>query len=249
MIRIAVVDDQPEAINMIVPIIKECQSDLSVEFEIHAFSDTSEFENTIQTVGYHAMFLDLEMPGKTGFDLSQSLRDKSDDIPIVYITNRDDLMQKAFQYKALGFVRKDKIKEELPFAVSCVVSEIKRKTNSIMIFSANRQKKERHDLLISDILYIESQHHQTKIHVYNRDNNKATVDEIITREPLNFYANHVGFEDFIYISVSCIVNCDHIFSIEKDTLILDNDNTLYISRRKVKEVKDLFLQKSRRLII
>ena len=249
MIRIAVVDDQPEAINMIVTIIKECQAELSVEFEVFAFNNTSEFESSIYTAGYHALFLDLDMPGKTGFDLSRSLRDKADDIPIVYITNRDDLMQKAFQYKALGFVRKDKIKEELPFAVSCVVSEIKRKTNSIMIFSANRQKKERHDLLISDILYIESQHHETTIHVYNRDNNKATVDEIITREPLNFYANHVGFEDFIYISVSCIVNCKHIFSIEKDTLILDNEQTLYISRRKVKEVKELFMLKSRELII
>ena len=248
MIKIAVVDDQPEAINMIVPMIKECQAELSVEFEIYTFNDTAEFESTIQTVGYHALFLDLEMPEKTGFDLSQSLRDNADDVPIVYITNRDDLMQKAFQYKALGFVRKDKIKEELPFAISCVVNEVKRKTNNIVIFSTNRQKKERHDLLISDILYIESQHHQTTIHAYNRDNDKV-VYEITTREPLNFYANHVGFENFIYISVSCFVNCDHIFSIEKDTLILDDKHTLYISRRKVKEVKELFMQKSRRLII
>ena len=243
MIKIAVVDDQPEAINMIVPIIKECQKDLLVEFEIDTFNDTSKFCDALQLNQYQALFLDLEMPGKSGFDISLSLREKADEIPIVYITNRDDLMQKAFQYKALGFVRKDRINDELPFAVSCVVREIKLKTNNISVVSSSRQKKERYDLLISDILYIESERHLTRIYISGRD------DEILTRETLSFYANQAGFENFISISVSCIVNCDHIFSIDKDTLILDNEKILYISRRKLKTVKDLFLEKSRRLII
>ena len=84
--------------------------------------------------------------------------------PIVYITNRDDLMQKAFQYKVLGFVRKDKIQEELPFAISCVVQEIQKKNSHVMIFAAHRQKKEYYNLPVSDILYIESENHQTKIY-------------------------------------------------------------------------------------
>ena len=40
-----------------------------------------------------------------------------------------------------------------------------------------------------------------------------------------------------------------IFSIEKDTLVLDNKKVLFISRRKVKSVKEMFQQKTRRNII
>ena len=183
------------------------------------------------------------MPKQSGFDISQSLRELGNNTPIVYITNRDDLMQKAFQYKVLGFVRKDKLQEELPFAISCVVQEIQKKNSHVMIFSAHRQKKEYYNLPISDILYIESENHQTKIYTVNKK------DAIITRDTLRSYLEKEEFQGFIPISVSCIVNFEHIFSIEKDTLILDNKKILFISRRKIKSVKELFLQKTRRNII
>ena len=57
------------------------------------------------------------------------------------------------------------------------------------------------------------------------------------------------FQGFIPIRVSCIVNIEVIFSIEKDTLVLDNKKVLFISRRKVKSVKEMFQQKTRRNII
>jgi len=92
-------------------------------------------------------------------------------------------------------------------------------------------------------LYIESENHQTKIYTV------STKDAIITRDSLRSYMEKEEFQGFILISVSCIVNIEHIFSIEKDTLVLDNKKVLFISRRKVKSVKEMFQQKTRRNII
>ena len=161
MIRIAIVDDQTEAISGILSVFQQWEKENHVYFEIDTYTDADLFCDAIFDKKYQALFLDLDMPKKSGFDISQSLRELGNNTPIVYITNRDDLMQKAFQYKVLGFVRKDKIQEELPFAISCVVQEIQKKNSHVMIFAAHRQKKEYYDLLVSDILYIESENHQT----------------------------------------------------------------------------------------
>lgn len=243
MIRIAIVDDQTEAISGILSVFQQWEKENHVYFEIDTYTDADLFCDAIFDKKYQALFLDLDMPKKSGFDISQSLRELGNNTPIVYITNRDDLMQKAFQYKVLGFVRKDKIQEELPFAISCVVQEIQKKNSHVMIFAAHRQKKEYYDLLVSDILYIESENHQTKIYTV------STTDAIITRDSLRSYMEKEEFQGFIPISVSCIVNIEHIFSIEKDTLKLDNEKFLFISRRKVKSVKKMFQQKTRRNII
>ena len=142
MIRIAIVDDQTEAISGILSVFQQWEKENHVYFEIDTYTDADLFCDAIFDKKYQALFLDLDMPKKSGFDISQFLRELGNNTPIVYITNRDDLMQKAFQYKVLGFVRKDKIQEELPFAISCVVQEIQKKNSHVMIFAAHRQKKE-----------------------------------------------------------------------------------------------------------
>lgn len=141
MIRIAIVDDQTEAISGILSVFQQWEKENHVYFEIDTYTDADLFCDAIFDKKYQALFLDLDMPKKSGFDISQFLRELGNNTPIVYITNRDDLMQKAFQYKVLGFVRKDKIQEELPFAISCVVQEIQKKNSHVMIFMTHRQKK------------------------------------------------------------------------------------------------------------
>ena len=227
MIQIAIVDDQTEAISGILSVFQQWEKENHVYFEIDTYTDADLFCDAIFDKKYQALFLDLDMPKKSGFDISQSLRELGNNTPIVYITNRDDLMQKAFQYKVLGFVRKDKIQEELPFAISCVVQEIQKKNSHVMIFAAHRQKKEYYNLLVSDILYIESENHQTKIYTV------STTDAIITRDSLRSYMEKEEFQGFIPISVSCIVNIEHIFSIEKDTVFVYQSKKSQISQGNV----------------
>jgi DNA-binding LytR/AlgR family response regulator len=151
-------------------------------------------------------------------------------------------MQKAFQYKALGFVRKNHLVEELPFAVKCVLQEIHKATKCIVLISVQKNKKTKHEVVVSDILYIDTQNHQTTFHLANNTS-------VVTRESLSSYTSQNAFQGFIQISSGCIVNHIHIYSIEKDTIILLNHEALYISRRRTKTVKEQFLQLSRRLIL
>lgn len=242
MIRIAVVDDEPAAIEAIVFAFNKIQNKLNVTFQMDKFTSGKDLLDALHVTVYDALFLDIDMPQDSGFTISAFLRENSDNIPIVYITNRDDLMQQAFQYKVLGFVRKNKLNEELPFAVECVLQEIRKVAKRIVLISAQKNKKTKYDVAVSDILYIDTLDHRTTVHLNNQTS-------IVTREPLNSYLSQKTFSGFIQISSSCIVNHLHIYSIEKDAVILLNQKVLYISRRRTKAVKDQFLQLSRRLVL
>ena len=241
-IRIAVVDDEPAAVEAIAVTFEQIQNDLNVTFQIKKFASGKELLDSLHVTAYDALFLDIDMPQDSGFAVSAFLRENSNNIPIVYITNRDDLMQQAFQYKVLGFVRKNHLTEELPFAVECVLQEIRKAAKRIVLISAQKNKKTKYDVAVSDILYIDTQDHETTVHL----NNKTSI---VTREPLNSYLSQKAFNGFIQISSSCIVNHVHVYSIEKETLILLNREILYISRRRTKIVKEQFLQLSRRLVL
>lgn len=236
MIQIAVVDDEPYIAKSIAHKIVDYMARLNVKIETIVYTDSQDFLNNYDEKDIQAIFLDLDMPDKSGFDISHQLRETEVELPIVYVTNRDDLMQKAFQYKVLGFVRKNRLDEELPYAIESVLYEIQANTKTIMVISA--QKK--YNLKISDIMYIESENHNVSIYLNNR------ADSIQVRETLNAYIENVGFKKFIQISSSYIVNYEYIFSIEKDYVVLRNEEILYISRRRVKSVKEQFLYLSRR---
>ena len=177
MIRIAIVDDQTEAISGILSVFQQWEKENHVYFEIDTYTDADLFCDAIFDKKYQALFLDLDMPKKSGFDISQFLRELGNNTPIVYITNRDDLMQKAFQYKVLGFVRKDKIQEELPFAISCVVQEIQKKNSHVMIFAAHRQKKEYYNFVEDRVEETLSDFEKQVLHRYTNGESYTQIAE------------------------------------------------------------------------
>ena len=129
--RLAVVDDEPGILKQIPVLIRQFSPDIKIETD--TFSSSSEFLSAYTSQKYDALFLDIDMPDMNGFALAEHLRHQSDLVPIVYITARDDLMIQAFRYKALGFVRKQFIESELPYAISTIMNEIHKDDDMIEV--------------------------------------------------------------------------------------------------------------------
>ena len=73
MIQIAIVDDQTEAISGILSVFQQWEKENHVYFEIDTYTDADLFCDAIFDKKYQALFLDLDMPKKSGFDISQFL--------------------------------------------------------------------------------------------------------------------------------------------------------------------------------
>lgn len=238
--RFAVVDDEPGILKQIPALIKQfISSDVSIETD--CFQNPTEFLETYSERKFDALFLDIDMPTMNGFELAEHLRNQKDDVPIVYITARDDLIIHAFRYKALGFVRKQYIDNELPFAVSTIMTEI-RKSNCMIEVTETRSAGGRsHTISIQQIMYIESIRHNVTI--YLTDGRQLAI-----RSSLTYYTEHEDFEQFVPINSGTIVNLA-LIELTKDKVRFQNGIELFISRRKIQSVREAYLNYMKKVLI
>lgn len=84
------------------------------------------------------------------------------------------------------------------------------------------------------ILYLESQRHEIFLHLLNDNGIKETI---LLTETLTQLENRFKGRFFSRIHKSFLVNLDHVISLEKERLVLDTNEELYISRHRYATVK------------
>lgn len=237
--RFAVVDDEPGILKQIPVLIRQFSPDIKIETD--SFSSSSEFLNVYTSQKYDALFLDIDMPDMNGFALAEHLRHQNDLVPIVYITARDDLMIQAFRYKALGFVRKQFIENELPYALSTIINEIRKDDDMIEVTETRAEGGHTYRLKVSMIMYIQSFRHNVAIHM-------SDGDEVTVRSSLSYFAEQECFRHFIAISAGIIVNLS-LIELTEDAVCFSNGETLYISRRRIPSVRTAYLNYIKKVLI
>jgi FixJ family two-component response regulator len=90
--------------------VRESLPDLLREFGFaaRAFASAEEFLSSDVVGRTQCLILDVAMPGMTGLDLQQELRNRGQEIPIIFITaHKDEAIRKqAFKQGAVGFLYK-----------------------------------------------------------------------------------------------------------------------------------------------
>lgn len=90
-----------------------------------------------------------------------------------------------------------------------------------------------------DILYLESDRHEIRIH--------CAAEILITAETLEKCEKKLKNAGFARIHKSVLVNFYHVMRLERESMVLDNGERLYISRYRYPEVKRQFEDYIRRL--
>ncbi len=80
----------------------------SVNFEVETFSSAEEFLKSQKSNKDACIIIDIRMPGLTGFDLQQKLKDQGIRIPVLVISASDDaqIREQARELGAVAFFRK-----------------------------------------------------------------------------------------------------------------------------------------------
>ncbi|NOS91148.1 MAG: response regulator transcription factor [Cyclobacteriaceae bacterium] len=117
MIKTILIDDEPLA-------IAELQSMLSAYPEIDIISVSNDAQDGIQKIQQdnpQLLFLDINMPGKNGFDLLSELSSAPE---VIFVTAYDQFAIKAFEVNALDYILKPVNPERLKEAVTKVIRKL-----------------------------------------------------------------------------------------------------------------------------
>ncbi len=197
------------------------------------------------------VFLDIEMPGLSGFEMLNKIHPIS--FEIIFITSFDHYAIKAIRYSALDYLLKPINPDELKTAIDRFKEKRSLEFNRepvLQNFISNLHAKtpDEYKLAISttegtlflpirDIIRLEADGSYTTFHLTERK-------KLVASKTLKDFAELLDERRFIRIHKSHVVNRSYVKSIlNTHQLLLEDNTTVDVSRRKWDEVKTL-LKKS-----
>lgn len=193
------------------------------------------------------VFLDIQMPKLTGFELIELL----DEIPqVIFTTAYDQYAIKAFELSAVDYLMKPFSRQRFDEAVAKVFERIKQQSKSTdHIQSLTKKiKEDSHEI---ERLFIKTGTKIDVVPVVDVIRIEALDDyvEIFTKEKkylkketMNFLENSLPQEIFIRVHRSNIINVNYIEKIERYgkesyIVILKEGSKVNVSKSRIKELK------------
>ncbi len=239
--RTVIIDDERLARKELASLLEEFK-----EIEvIEECANAEEARKVIESEKPDLIFLDIQMPGETGFDLLESL----EYVPkVVFVTAYDEYAIKAFEVNALDYVLKPIEEERLEEAIRKVNEEFKENESTEATASENEGKLGMNDQIflkdgdkcwfvtLKDIRMFESEGNYVRVFF---DKNKPLI-----LKSLNNLEKRLEDKDFFRINRKFIVNLKEINHIEPWfngglQIKLNTGETLEVSRRQASRFKDL----------
>ena len=241
-----IVDDEPEACRNLQ---KRLSQYISCNIDVLGTAhDTRSAESLIRNLNPDVVFMDIEMPGETGFELLQRLG--SFPFEVIFATAYDEYAIKAFKLHAIDYLLKPIAIDDLQVAVNSVMDKVLQKKTAAedktryheLLNSIDSKKQTRH-LAVKDkgityiigferIAYIEAMAGYSKI-FYTEGKLEKTL---VSSHSISEYEEMLTADGFYRIHKSYLVNCTKVKAITKDEtpcVLLPGETRLPIGRRRL----------------
>ena len=238
-IKAIIVDDEKNNRLVLRKLIEKFCPQITVIAECESVDDTISF---IENNATDVVFLDVEMPGKNGFDLLANYNYQCP-FEVIFTTAYSQYAVKAIRFSALDYLLKPVDPEELIRAVhklSVKISdEIKTKQFELLEQKISNKDVGKKQLAIStlegiyfasldEIIHVDADSSYTKIYL-------TTSDMIMSSKPLKYFEELLGDFDFVRVHQSHIINLKHIRRYVRGDggqVIMMNGAEIEVSRRK-----------------
>jgi two-component system LytT family response regulator len=235
-----VVEDIPEALELLVTDIIENHSDIEIIGKAYGVVEACKL---LQTKKPDILFLDIMLGDGTGFDILEIVPNLN--AKVIFITANDEYAIKAFKFAAIDYILKPYSLEELANSINKAKAQIQPKEEQLSILKqlvANPLEKPNKLSLhtsekitvvnIKDIIRCKSDNNYTTF--YLNDKSKVLVSKT-----LKYYTDILKEVNFLRVHQSHLVNKAYIKEFIKSDggyLILNDSSNIPVSARKKKEI-------------
>ena len=242
MIRAVIIDDEVESRNTIFNILKNYCDNVAV---VGQAENVTEGIRLINKERPDVVFLDIQMPDGSGFDLLEKMANI--DFQVIFITAHDQFALKAIKFSALDYILKPVDPQQLIDAVNKIKepgTDTDALTHKIQTLLRNKNGFNRITLPtfegyrfinIKDIVRCEADSNYTYFYL-------NSGEKILVTRTLKEYENILSELDFIRVHQSHLVNIkfvDRYIKGDGGTIVMVDGSEVDVSRRR----KDEFLKK------
>lgn len=218
MYHIAIVEDEKEFRDQLQSYLKQYEEENDISFHISVFGDGAEILEKYKNE-YDIILLDIEMPKVNGMDAAEQIREKDEDVVLMFITNMAQYAIRGYSVGALDFVMKPITYYTFSMKMKRALKRTRIKTQKPLILNLPDGVK---TLEIKQIYYVEVQNRM--LHYYTDEG------EIIVRGTLQSAEEILKPYPFAKCNHWYIVNLMHVKEVSKN-LVTVGPHQIEISRR------------------
>lgn len=217
---IAICDDNEFLRSKINAICEDIKKTYKNDISIIEFEDGYEVIQFTQKIDL--LILDIEMPKMNGLEVKQRLQDRGIETGIIFVTDYEEHMPKAFGLHVIGFVPKDQLDLELPFMIRQAMTILQP---PYVLLAENINS-----LTITFIKAV-----TPYCHIFFQNGNNELI-----RDGIDHLTELLQEVDFIRVHRSYLVNLKYIDTLPKQYIQVSG-HRIPISRRMRTKVKEAYL--------
>ncbi len=216
MIRVVLVDDEPQSCKLLAIKLKAVAEDIEI---IGMFHHPEKAVSAIRKMKPTVVFLDIEMPGMNGFQLLENIEEFN--FEVIFVTAYNEYMLNALRVSALDYLLKPVDTEELKNALGRLRKKISLSENFMhtkeQLELLGDTLKEPHApkrlalatlqgiifLKINEIIRVEALSNYSTFYLVNKQ-------KIVVSKTLKEFEPTLLMQNFFRVNRSCIVNTDYI---------------------------------------
>ena len=242
MKKVLVIDDENRTRDLIAKMIN------SFGLDIIAIPAGESIASGIKAIEEHhpdIVFLDIQMPDGTGFDLLRSIPNKS--FEVIFITAHEEFAIKAIKFSALDYILKPVDADELKNALEKALNSIgsKKEESQFDALQMNIQPNQKRRLVLKT---------QESVHVIELDNIiRCEADrnytsfylvggkKILVSKTLKDYETLLSGHNFLRVQQSHLINLDYVARYDKGnggSVVMKDDSEVPLSPAK----RDIFFK-------
>lgn len=236
-IKAILVDDEEKALKSLASKIEQFFPEIEI---VQLEQNPEKSVEIIKQQQPDIVFLDVEMPVLSGFDVLANIENPN--FEIIFVTAYSNYAIEAFQHCAIGYVVKPIDNDELKLAINNALKNIDSKSSLVKNQALLELLTDSSDkkiiiptstgfslVKLTDILHLEGYSGYTKIHLIDNS-------EIISSYNIGKFEKMLN-DSFFKCHKSHIVNLKRIKAFENEGyLVLENDVRVIISRAKKKDI-------------
>jgi two-component system, LytTR family, response regulator len=234
-----IVDDAAQARKLLRLMLAEIANDINIVGEA---ATVEEAVAIIQATKPDVVFLDIEMPGKSGFQLAAELSQNKVPYEIIFTTAYNEYAIRAFRLAAIDYLlkpinenqlaeaidklRKIKWAQQTELRLQSMIQNFKNEKQAILsVPSLNGYNF----LKVTEILYIKASGSYAEIHIAG----KATLT--VSKNLKYFESALESFVQFVRVHRSCLININQMKRFDKadrGLIVMNDDAEIDLARER-----------------